>query len=405
MIYLSKSEGVGGEIKKMPEDFKVMEITQNGIVIQLDRLYAPNDLKMKEDKESEFAVFVLQKKNWNTVQALIEIAKRLKRGKKSISYAGTKDRIAITVQLASIYGVKAEDLEKIKVKDININGAWQGEKVELGSNLGNAFEVRIRNCKRPENAQTIIEELGGKIPNYFGEQRFGMRKNNSRIGLSIVKGDLKKAVMDFLTDTSNEKDEEAISARKELEKTEDFENAYESFPKYLKPERAVLFHLLKYKNDYAGALRKLPRGILIMFVHALQAEIFNKELEERIKENDFKTEMYCKKNFYGFPDISQIGEEGDFPVINIIGYDTKAGNAYEEEIMKSMGISEENFKIKSMPEISMKGTYRPLFAPLKNLKHAYDEDADIIDLYFELPSGSYASVLLGELNKNNDQYE
>ncbi|MGC8671571.1 MAG: tRNA pseudouridine(13) synthase TruD [Candidatus Micrarchaeia archaeon] len=399
MQFMSKSEGVLGSIKQKPQDFIVKEITDTGIALELNRHYTANELGKTENLEGKFATFVLQKTNWNTVQALIAIAKRLGRGKKSISYAGTKDREAVTVQLASIYGIKAEMLENIRIKDISINGAWQNGQVELGSNLGNAFEITISNCKAPENAEKVIAELNGKMPNYFGEQRFGMRSNNVEIGLHILRNELKEAAIEFLTNTTNEKNERAVEARKGLAETLDFERALEEFPNYLKPERSMLRRLAANSNDYAGALRQLPRGILIMFIHAVQSEIFNKELDQRMLNGDFSTDVYCDKNQYGFPDISKLSSSGEFPVARIIGYDTQSENQYEKEVMEGMQISKESFNIRSMPELSMKGSYRPLIVNIKNLKHSVDEEAKAVRLSFELPSGSYASVLLDEINK------
>ena len=79
MRYLSVSKGVEGKIKQQPEGFIVKEITGKGIVLEQDRTYSANELGLEEQADGKFAVFVLQKKNWNTIQALIAIAKKLKR--------------------------------------------------------------------------------------------------------------------------------------------------------------------------------------------------------------------------------------------------------------------------------------------------------------------------------------
>ncbi|MGC8676276.1 MAG: tRNA pseudouridine(13) synthase TruD [Candidatus Micrarchaeia archaeon] len=399
MKYLSKSPGTKGTIKQSAEDFVVKEIIDTGIVLEPNRKYAPDELGKRENAESKFAVLVLQKKNWNTIQALIAIAKKLGRGKKSISYAGTKDRRAMTVQLASIYGANPEALMRVHIKDISINGAWLGDKIELGSNIGNRFEIRIADCANPENAGKVLEELAGVMPNYFGEQRFGIRGNNASIGMHLLRNELKEAAMEFLTSTDGETDEEAVSARKELAESMDFAKALDAFPRYLAPERAMLAHLSKHQNDFAGALRVVPRGVLIMFVHAVQAKIFNEELDMRVANGDFDSALRCAENFYGFPDTDRIASEGKFPAASIVGYDSEASklNDYEQKILDAMQIKAQDFNIRSMPELSMRGSFRPILVNFKNM--AYGIDNNDVKLSFELPTGAYATVLLNEVIK------
>ncbi|MGC9037151.1 MAG: tRNA pseudouridine(13) synthase TruD [Candidatus Micrarchaeia archaeon] len=403
-IYLSKHEGTGGKIKETPESFVVEEILSNGAVLMPNRHYQAEDLGLVPAPSSKFTTFVLQKRNWNTVQALIAIAKRLQRGKKSISYAGTKDRVAITVQLASIYGIKPEELERVKIKDISINGAWLGQRVELGSNIGNRFEVRISQCKRPENAEKVLQELEGRVANYFDKQRFGMRGNNAEIGLLIIKGELEEAAMKFLSDIGGERNENAREARRELAETGDFKRALENFPKYLKPERQMLAYLAKFGKDYANAFRRLPRGILIMFIHAVQSLIFNTELEERISAGDFSSEIYAPSSPLGFPDMLNLSNSGEFPVSNIVGYGTEKLNDYENKILEKLGITKEDFKIKWMPELSMKGSFRPLI--IKAIGIELGQIGSDVELKFSLPAGSYATVFLREITKEeSDAYE
>jgi tRNA(Glu) U13 pseudouridine synthase TruD len=106
----------------------------------------------------------------------------------------------------------------------------------------------------------------------------------------------------------------------------------------------------------------------------------------KIDEGDYE----CSKNWYGFPEIERIN--GTFPVGKIIGYSSKP-NEREKEILDGEGIKTENFKIKSIPEISSAGSYRPFLIPIKNFKFEYEKN-----LYeFELPSGAYATIAMREL--------
>jgi tRNA pseudouridine13 synthase len=399
MLTLSKRSGTGGLTKRSPEDFVVREITAAGRALELGRAYDAAAAGEAEVPEGKQITFVLQKRNWNTINAVEAVGKWMGRGRKSISYAGTKDRFAITVQLASVFHPGPFDMSEVRIKDISINGSWRSDGVKLGGNLGNAFDVAIRGAADPGAAGAVAEELAGRMPNYFGPQRFGGRSNNASIGLKILKRDLEGAVMEFLTSTENETAPEAVEARRRLKDEGDFAGALSYFPKFLRGERTMLAHLAEYRRDWAGTLRALPRGLALMMVHSVQGRMFNEELEERIRTGDFRAETYAPKDFYGFPDYARAGPEGDFPLACIVGYDTdeRLIGDYARGMMERMGIVKEDFRIRQVPALTTRGSYRPLIAPVRGLK--YGTEGDDVRLGFELPRGSYATVLLDEFVK------
>ena len=409
MIRISAHEAFRGTIKQSPDDFVVEEIARNGFVLGKDTEVKSTDLAMEESASGKFAVFVMQKRDWNTIQALKVLAKKAGRGIKSTAFAGTKDRASVSTQLCSIFGAKAEHVSTLHVKDITINGAWQSETgVKLGGLLGNRFTVTVKSSDtKQETIEKILGELNGVFPNYFGEQRFGYRANNVDVGLAIIKGNFELAVMDFLTNTTNERNLDSIEAREKLANERDFTAALEYFPQYLKYERTLLEYLAKYPTDYANAIRRLPRQLSLMFVHSVEGLIFNREVEARIADFEIKPErgdLFCNPDQHGFPDMATVGSsksmkhgEKAFLVGNIIGYDTGELNEHERIILEEMGLSKEMFKIASMPELSCKGNYRVLFAPFTDF--SYNVSGSSASLLFSLPSGSYATALLNEFIK------
>ncbi len=403
MMFLSKTAGIGGEIKRTPEDFIVKEITPNGTTLEPDLEYGPEKLGEKEDAEGKFTRFVLQKRDWDTTQILMRMAKVMGRGRKSIGFYGTKDRASVSVQLAGIFGVTPEQLKLVRIKDMKVNGAWKSTTgPEMGGNLGNAFNASITGCTDAERVGRIIEELDSKMPNYYDRQRFGMRLNNFGIGMCIIHGDFEGAAMKLLTDTKFETNQGAVEARKKLEAERDFKAALEYFPRNLRNERTVIEYMSRYDN-FANALRKLPRGILLMFVHSVQSFMFNAALQERIKEGDFDSDIKCRNNFYGFPDIASAGAEGgEMPLGNLVGYETKQEvlDEYEKGIMEKIGLSIEDFKVKAMPELSPKGSYRAILSPVKDI--SCETDANSVKVGFSIPAGAYATVLLNEITKSDD---
>ncbi len=404
MLTLSKNMGISGSVKSSPDDFVVEEITGNGTVLELGKQYAAADLGMKDDPEGKFVVFVLQKKGWNTAQALREVARKSRRGIKSAGFAGTKDRMAVSTQLCSLFGAKAEEVKGTYLKDVSINGAWQaGAAVEMGDLLGNRFRITVRDASGTENIDPVAEELGGVFPNYFGEQRFGIRNNNAEIGVDILKGDFEGAAIRFLTDSQNEMSQDAVDARKRLAADRDFAKALDYFPRYLKPERAMLLSLAAAPTDFGKAIRSLPRSLTLMFVHAVDAHIFNKELEARLGQGSTEPaegDLVCNRDRFGFPDIAASrvfdGTKCDFVVGNIVGYESEP-NDDEKRIMDGLGLAKDDFRSKRMPELNCRGAKRVLFAPIVDFAHRDDGKNALLE--FSLPSGSYATVLLSEFLK------
>lgn len=398
MMRLSKTNPLKGIIKHSPEDFIVEEITKTGKVLGVDESIVASDIGVSEDPKGKFIVFIMQKKDWNTIQALNALAKKVHRGIRSVAFAGTKDRTSISTQLCSIYGASRDILMSTHVKDIKINSAWQSNcGVKMGDLSGNRFTATIRGMGNGIGiVSDIAAELGGIFPNYFGAQRFGSRDNNTKIGLSILKGDFESCAMSFLTDTVNERNLDSIEARERLANEGDFVAAMNYFPKYLKYERSVIQYLSQHPTDFANAMRRLPRQLMLMFVHSVEAMIFNMEVETRLKLHGsapIEGDLLCGADRLGFPDISNLQGEGRFILGNIVGYETNL-NDIEKEILEKLGITSGDFKVGRMPELNCKGGHRVIFAPFTGFSFA--DSGDNIRMSFSLPSGSYATVLLSE---------
>lgn len=364
--YLSKVDGIGGQRGQCAEDFVVEEIGLDGTVYEIDK---PIE---KQDVTGDFCILVLQKRNWTSTQAIRTLSKALGVGKKRASTAGNKDRCAVTTQLVSLYKIAKERLTFIKIKDLKILGTWYDTTpVSMGDLLGNRFKIRIENIEAnnpEEHVGEIYEDLEGFVPNYFGPQRFGMRGNTHIVGKNIVKGNFRSAVMEYLTGSSEEEKEEVKTIRTKLGDDQDFSAALRDFPRHLKYERTLLGHLVGYPNDYIGALRRMPRTLTLMFVHAYQSYLFNEALSQ-VVNNGVR------------PSCKEIG--------NVTGYETTP-NEQERVLLEKEGINVIDFKISACPELSSKGVTRPLFVSLKDF--AFTDKI----MEFELPSGAYATCALRE---------
>src|SRR3990167_11471002 len=109
LSYISKTPGIGGTIKNSPEDFIVEEITTSGEILEINKKIE------KESKENKFVHFILQKRDWPTSDAIKTIAKKLRISFKRFNFAGTKDKIAVSTQLCSCFGMEKEEVEQLNL--------------------------------------------------------------------------------------------------------------------------------------------------------------------------------------------------------------------------------------------------------------------------------------------------
>jgi len=383
LCYKSKTGGIGGRIKQIPEDFIVEEITEDGAVLEVDK-----NITESNSQAGEFIHFTLQKNNWDTHRAMKEISKRLGVSRNRLSFAGTKDKRAVTVQRASAWNIKEEDLEKVNIKDIQLREfLYSNDKIDLGDLQGNRFAITIRNIDPDEDSikntiNSTTNELKAGFPNFFGVQRFGTtRPITHLVGKEIVKGNPREAVMLYLTKTYPDEPEETRQARESLRKTEDFNEALKKFPRNLGYELSILNYLIQNPGDFPGALRSLPRKLTMMFPHAYQSYIFNLALSRYITE--------------GF----------DIERLPLPGHETEL-DEITQEILSAEKISREDFKIKGMGELSSKGTYRECFIPFENFRILSMGEDDLnkgsrkATIGFSLGKGSYATTILREFMKN-----
>jgi tRNA pseudouridine13 synthase len=191
----------------------------------------------------------------------------------------------------------------------------------------------------------------------------------------------------------------------------------------------MMDYLIKNPDDYSGAFNVLPRNIQRIFVHAYQSYLFNKILCQRIKDGlplnrAVEGDIVCFRNKAGLPDTSRLQEVTStnidgmnnlikrnraFVTAPLIGYQTEFSSGKPGEIEKKIfdetGLSTEDFKVPSTPELASKGVRREI---LLHTEPSFKADEDELNpgkskavLDFTLPKGSYATTLLREYMKVN----
>jgi tRNA pseudouridine13 synthase len=399
--YLTKTPGMGGEIKRSPEDFYVEELI---------------DLELGE---GNYCILKVKKKNWDTLRFVKQLSKTLGISQKRISFAGTKDKRAITVQYFSLKDIKWEDVSKISIKDAEIEFLGYSKKdIKLGDLIGNIFRIRVLECKNGDLFLQTKEELGEKgIPNFFGEQRFGNRRITHEVGKLVLQRKFEEAFWTYVAKPSEVEKEEITKIRKDLWNCRDPLVGLRELPKHLTYERTLL-QKLREGMDEERALLSLPKNLKIMFVHAYQSYIFNRLLSKRIEDfGNLKTitdgDWACYLTFRTkkptFSDFSRVAinrrrveflmDKGYATLaLPLIGYDTKleGWNKIAEEFLAEDNLSVSSFK-NEYKEFSSSGSYRSADIPL----HITELRFDGCLFEFYLPAGCYGTIFLREFLKKD----
>ena len=277
--YASDTDGIGGKLRLVPEDFVVEEIP----------------LERKGGTTGPYLICSLTKTNWELQHAIKEIAKRLGISHRRIGWAGTKDRNAITRQWISLYNITSEQVAKIHLKDIILEPLGQAnEALSLGDLLGNRFDIVIRDTE-PADLEPRVHAINNTvcqgIPNYFGLQRFGAtRPVTHLVGEWILRGNFEQAVITYVGEAFSGEPENVRAIRTAFSKTRDIQAALSDLPPQMSYERAMLHYLYTHPTDYAGALLELPPKLLSMFVSSFQSYLFNCALSQRFDDGHTLTE-------------------------------------------------------------------------------------------------------------------
>jgi len=154
-----------GRLRVKPEDFFVEE-----------------KLSFEPDGEGEHVLVFVEKRERNTDEIARSLSRQFGLRNMDVSYAGMKDRRAVTRQWFSLYmpGKPTPETFELPEGVSVIKATRHGRKLKKGGLKANHFVLRIQDLQGDkadiEQRLQLISTKG--VPNYFGEQRFGRGRNN-----------------------------------------------------------------------------------------------------------------------------------------------------------------------------------------------------------------------------------
>ncbi len=380
-VYSTNFAGIKGKIKQNNEDFTVSEVISEK---------ASN----KISENNGLAVYILKKNGIDTTHALRDVEKRFGLVLRAL---GLKDANAITEQYVQAKTM-SRSLEQIEGKNYSLSRIGFTKKpISKQDMLGNKFKIKISELT---NGVSDFSEQD-KILNFFGYQRFGSKRPITHlVGKAIIQKNYQKAI-DFLLNYSSKYDsEENNHYRKLISERKSDAVVIDELPKSMDIEIAILSSLSK-SNDQKTAIREIPLQMRRFYIQAYQSYIFNKtlsmafEYEEDLftpQENDV---CYDRTNKLG-KFQNEPGQKLTIPLVGHSYFKKTRFDYYIQKILEQEEISPPEFLIKDFQEISIEGGFR------NSAIHCDDFHISNDTVEFQLPRGSYATIVIREILKPED---
>ncbi|NTV52089.1 MAG: tRNA pseudouridine(13) synthase TruD [Candidatus Firestonebacteria bacterium] len=382
------------KIKCRPEDFVVRE--QASLPIK---------------KQGEFGVYVLEKRGWNTVDALREIAKSLHLKPADVAYGGKKDRYGLTRQWITLRHSRVQTLHKPNFHLEFVGFADQPMAPAFIES--NHFEIVIRKLT-PDEAQKALENLPAMekngIPNYFDDQRFGSYDPEQGFWVEqALKKHFNGALKTYLTAVHPE-DKPEVKTRKrtfgaqwrQWRTCRDL--AVTDF------EKAAFGFLLQKSDGFLSVLFTIPREDCSMAISAFQSHLWNETLRRYLESRKFSAWLSYPGTagayrFYAGLSVKDRAEmtHKRFPTAagKMLWEDQTAQKIYLD-LLGTLGLHPGLFGRFPLRQAFFKSTPRPVLVFPQALCARRGEDElypgkTKIELAFTLPRGSYATLLVKRL--------
>ena len=327
--------GIGGSFKASPEDFLVEEIAA----------YEPSGT-------GDFLYLWVEKRDLAAGEFVRVLGKSLGIQQQDIGVAGLKDKVALTQQWVSVPLLNEEKLSQIDHPGIRIlKTGRHNNKLKTGHLSGNRFQIRIRGTVNQSQERLVgllerIHTLG--IPNAYDRQRFGRGNETLKLGWEILSGNAPRSIKPWLRRL-------AVSAL-----------------------QSGLYNTYLLRRQLEGNLHRVIPGEVLakcpaggMFRAPTDPEALGPE-QARMDTH----EITSAGPIFGWKLFAAEG----------------LAKATEDAILAQSGLNRESFlREKRITEGTRR---RNLIFP--QVEVVGFEDRDVV-IRFELPSGSYATRVLGEL--------
>ena len=294
--------------------------------------------------DGEFVAVKVRKTDCNTLFVGEQLAKFAGISARNMSYAGLKDRKAVTEQWFSLQmpGQPTPDFSQFSLEGVEILDVTRHQrKIRIGSLQGNHFEILLRNTEETDELKVRLDFLAKNgFPNYFTEQRFGRDGNNLAQALRWANGEI------------NVKDRNKRSF-------------------YLSAARSEIFNLIVSKRMELDLAQQILVGDVLQLNGSHSWFVVN-ESEDLAQQQQ------------------RLAQQDVLLTAPLIGEEEKSAVDFEHEIF-----AQHQALFALMRQERMKAARRPILMQPQQFQWQFEPNG--LRLQFDLPAGSYATALIREL--------
>jgi tRNA pseudouridine13 synthase len=334
--YLYTQPQSTGQLRSEMSDFKVFE-----------------RLPFEPCGEGEHLFIHIRKTGANTLVVARELAKYFKVKEGLVSYAGLKDRFAVTEQWFGIHlpGKTVYDLSNLAIEGVEVLSVKRhNKKLRIGALSGNRFELVLLKVSHIDDVLrrwAAVSQFG--VPNYFGEQRFGINGGNLDRALELFQG---KKVKD--------------KKKRGL---------------YLSAARSEIFNQIISQRIENNQFESLSTGDVFM-LSGTQSVFLAEEIDKTIMQRFQEKDIDLTAALWGAGELMSQGESQQL--------EQEIADEYSDfcQGLVKFGLKQERRRIR-----------------LSLTEGQITAENDTITLSFFLPSGCYATTILRELINYQDMTE
>ncbi len=301
--------------------------------------------------DGEFVAVKIRKTDANTLFVGEKLAEFAGISAKNMSYAGLKDRHAVTEQWFCLHlaGKETPDFSQFQLDSVEIIAVTRhNRKIRVGSLAGNHFELLLREVKKSDDLTARLQQIQAVgFPNYFTEQRFGRDGHNLTQAQRWAKGEI------------------SVKDRKKR-----------SF--YLSAARSEIFNLVVSNRIELGLTQQVLENDLMQLAGSNSWFVAKaEELAELNKRLDLQDILLT---------APLVGENSTTQIVS----------EYEQKI-----VVEHQDLLALMAKERMNSARRAMFCKPQHFEWLFEEEG--LRLKFFLDAGSYATALVRELIQIEDK--
>jgi len=438
--FMGKWSRVAAKLKTQPKFFRVEEQATDSLRCTTSTAsdIGPGNLFGSVGTGALFAA-TLVKKCLTTPSAIDQAASLIggssKRGQIRISYAGLKDRWAVTAQRIVIEGASWDDVVRAcmpdegQLDDIGIflkDPSPTTKRLAKGHLVGNNFTIKVvvpgmsaAELQAYVDPRIAFLTRGGRIiiPNAFGRQRLGKRQNLFGVGCDFLQLGPEAGIKRFLTETSpNENGSWATEVRgKLLEEWEAAERKAAANGGCVANQVMNLTGMKQILESGGQGDRQAYKKLNMTIEHRIVSQLllhldYHKAM--RALHDDFSLWSGAVQGFWFNQVLARVlsGEltldNQDDPEARIPLYmdEPRAQRFYRkfcpEAIPPRLDPTVRKMFMTTQHQHD-RGPRRPLFVRVEDL--AYDCEDGAVNMRFRLPKGAYATTFLGILFNLDDE--